>query len=255
MIATIKIYPKRKQTMKVSQLRQLIREEVKKVLGEASGKSLERIMNNSDVEKLKGKTIKSFTFNKSKYKYTIIFTDGKTIYIKGNESTIPNPTAFKGKTIKSFTYNGVNVGPRYGSYTIVFTNNEKFVIPTDLIWELVPLENQPNQTPKTTPVYTKLAKEASDIYDDIMDMDAEYINSEAIDEEMEIIIKKVGHTPEQKKYKSKYKFAFGKHPEFETLTDKQLTKIIPFLKAVVKSKEFDIFDDWDGTKIVRDDEA
>jgi len=34
MIATIKIYPKRKQTMKVSQLRQLIKEELKNVVNE-----------------------------------------------------------------------------------------------------------------------------------------------------------------------------------------------------------------------------
>jgi len=241
--------------MKTQELRQIIREEAKKVLGEAGGKSLERIMNNSDVEKLKGKTIKSFTFNKSKYKYTIIFTDRKTIYIKGNESTIPNPIAFKGKTIKSFTFNGVNVGTRFGSYTIIFTDNEKLLIPADLIWELVPLENQPTQTLKPTPVYTKLAKEASDLYEKMLNtLDSYDLDTNAVDDEMESIVKKVGYTPEQKK-KPRNKFTFGYHPEFETLTDNQLTKIIPFLKAVIKSGGYEIYDDWDGTKIVRDEEA
>ncbi len=85
-------------------------------------------------------------------------------------------------------------------------------------------------------------------------LDSYDLDTDAVDDEMESIVKKVGYTPEQKK-KPRNKFTFGDHPEFETLTDNQLTKIIPFLKAVLKRGGFDIYDDWDGTKIVTDDEA
>jgi len=113
------------------------------------------------------------------------------------------------------------------------------------------------QKPKPTPSYSKpkLAKQASDLYKKMVNtLDAFDLDTDAVDDEMEIIVKKVGHTPEQKK-KPRNKFTFGYHPEFETLTDNQLTKIIPFLKAVIKRGGFEWYDDWDGTKIVRDDEA
>jgi len=234
--------------VKLNELRQIIREEIKEVIAEA--KEMRRPM--GDLNKLKGKTIKSFTHNKSKYGYTVVFTDKTTIFIDGNESKISNPTAYKGKTIKRFN-SGSN------SFTVDFTDNTKLDIAnTNTIWSVEPEApkgvNQPTQTPKPTPSYSKLAKQASDLYEEILTLDSYDLNSDAVDDEMESIVKKVGYTPEQKK-KPRNKFTFGDHPEFETLTDNQLTKIIPFLKAVLKRGGFDIYDDWDGTKIVTDDEA
>ena len=234
--------------MKLNELRQIIREEIKQVIAEA--KEMRRPM--GDLNKLKGKTIKSFTHNKSKYGYTVVFTDKTTIFINGNESKISNPTAYKGKTIKRFN-SGSN------SFMVDFTDNTKLDIAnTNTIWSVEPEApkgvNQPTQTPKPTPSYSKLAKQASDLYEEILTLDSYDLNSDAVDDEMEIIVKKVGYTPEQKK-KPRNKFTFGEHPEFETLTDEQLTKIIPFLKAVLKRGGFDIYDDWNGTKIVTDDEA
>lgn len=234
--------------MKLNELRQIIREEIKQVIVEA--KEMRRPMH--DLNKLKGKTIKSFTHNKSKYGYTVVFTDKTTIFINGNESKISNPTAYKGKTIKRFN-SGRN------SLMVDFTDNTKLDIAnTNIIWSVEPEApkgvNQPTQTPKPTPSYSKLAKQASDLYEEILTLDSYDLDSDAVDDEMEIIVKKVGYTPEQKK-KPRNKFTFGEHPEFETLTDEQLTKIIPFLKAVLKRGGFDIYDDWDGTKIVTDDEA
>ena len=234
--------------MKLNKLRQLIREEIRQVYVEA--KEMRRPM--GDLNKLKGKTIKSFTHNKSKYGYTVVFTDKTTIFINGNESKISNPTAYKGKTIKRFN-SGSN------SFMVDFTDNTKLDIAnTNIIWSVEPEApkgvNQPTQTPKPTPSYSKLAKQASDLYEEILTLDSYDLNSDAVDDEMEIIVKKVGYTPEQKK-KPRNKFTFGEHPEFETLTDEQLTKIIPFLKAVLKRGGFDIYDDWNGTKIVTDDEA
>jgi len=105
------------------------------------------------------------------------------------------------------------------------------------------------------PVYTKLAKEASDLYEKILDLglkdDDSDIEIDAVDSEMESIVEEVGWTPEQKKSNRYWKFANEHaHPSFETLTDKQLKKIIPFLKAIIKSKEFHLWCDWNGTKIV-----
>lgn len=235
--------------MKLQELRQIIREEVRRVIAEA--KEMSRPMH--DLNKLKGKTIKSFTHNKSKYGYTVVFTDKTTIFINGNESKISNPTSYKGKTIKRFN-SGSN------SFTVDFTDNTKLDIAnTNIIWSVEPevpkAVSQPTQKPKPTPSYSKLAKQASDLYEKMVNtLDSYDLDTDAVDDEMEIIVKKVGHTPEQKK-KPRNKFTFGDHPEFETLTDNQLTKIIPFLKAVIKSGGFEIYDDWDGTKIVRDDEA
>ena len=233
--------------MKLSQLRQIIREEIRQVIAEA--KEMRRPMH--DLNKLKGKTIKSFTHNKSKYGYTVVFTDKTTIFINGNESKISNPTAYKGKTIKRFNSGG-------NSFTVDFTDNTKLDIINTYIWSVEPEApkgvNQPTQTPKPTPSYSKLAKQASDLYEEILTLDSYDLDTDAVDDEMESIVKKVGYTPEQKK-KPRNKFTFGEHPEFETLTDEQLTKIIPFLKAVLKSGGYEIYDDWDGTKIVRDDDA
>ena len=235
--------------MKLQELRQIIREEVRRVIAEA--KEMRRPMH--DLNKLKGKTIKSFTHNKSKYGYTVVFTDKTTIFINGNESKISNPTAYKGKTIKSFN-SGRN------SLMVDFTDNTKLDIAnTNIIWSVEPeapkAVSQPTQKPKPTPSYSKLAKQASDLYEKMVNtLDSYDLDTDAVDDEMEIIVKKVGYTPEQKK-KPRNKFTFGDHPEFETLTDNQLTKIIPFLKAVIKSGGFEIYDDWDGTKIVRDDDA
>ena len=235
--------------MKLNQLRQLIREEIRQVIVEA--KEMRRPM--GDLNKLKGKTIKSFTHNKSKYGYTVVFTDKTTIFINGNESKISNPTAYKGKTIKRFNSGG-------NSFTVDFTDNTKLDIAnTNIIWSVEPeapkVVSQPTQTPKPTPSYSKLAKEASDLYEKMVNtLDSYDLDSDAVDDEMESIVKKVGYTPEQKK-KPRNKFTFGEHPEFETLTDNQLTKIIPFLKAVIKSGGYEIYDDWNGTKIVRDDDA
>lgn len=79
------------------------------------------------------------------------------------------------------------------------------------------------------------------------------VDDEAVDGEMETIIKKIGHTPEQKKVKGFYKFAFGQLPEFQTLADNQLTAVINFLKAVAKAKSFSGDDRWDGKTIVSED--
>ena len=54
--------------MKLNELRQIIREEIRQVIVEA--KEMRRPM--GDLNKLKGKTIKSFTHNKSKYGYTVL---------------------------------------------------------------------------------------------------------------------------------------------------------------------------------------
>ena len=100
-----------------------------------------------------------------------------------------------------------------------------------------------------------LADAVSKLYEKMLKTgDSFDINDEYVDDIMEEIVKKVGHTPEQKKKKGFYKFAFGAHPQFSTLTDNQLQAIIPFLKAVIKRGYFDMGDNWDGTKITSEDE-
>jgi hypothetical protein len=99
-----------------------------------------------------------------------------------------------------------------------------------------------------------LAKTASNLYEKILNTESFDFDDESIDDSMEKIVQKVGHTPKQKKIKGSYKFAFGQHPKFETLTDAQLQAVIPFLKAVLKRGYFDHFDDWDGTKITTIDD-
>ena len=95
-----------------------------------------------------------------------------------------------------------------------------------------------------------MASAVSKLYDKMLNSGETFdIDDEAVDDVMERIIAKVGHTPEQKKKKGAYKFAFGEHPQFETLTDQQLQAIVPFLKAVIKRGEFSIWNDWDGTQI------
>jgi len=109
-------------------------------------------------------------------------------------------------------------------------------------------ESQLNEGPSS------LAKIVSKLYEKMLKTGKSYdIDDELVDDIMEKIVKKVGHTPEQKKIKGFYKFAFGDHPEFKTLTDAQLQAIAPFLKAVIKRGEFSGLDmDWDGTKIISD---
>lgn len=100
-----------------------------------------------------------------------------------------------------------------------------------------------------------LADAASKLYEKMLNSgDTLDINDEYVDGIMEEIVSKVGHTPEQKKKKGFYKFAFGAHPQFSTLTDNQLQAIIPFLKAVIKRGYFNTGDNWDGTKITSEDE-
>lgn len=97
----------------------------------------------------------------------------------------------------------------------------------------------------------KLQEQASKLYDKMLMCSQPFeIDDELVDEEMEKIVKSVGHTASQKKIKSWYKFAYGSHPEFQTLTDSQLEAITPFLKAVIKQKSFGTFDKWNGSKIV-----
>lgn len=99
-----------------------------------------------------------------------------------------------------------------------------------------------------------LADAVSKLYEKMLNAENIDINDEYVDDIMEEIVNKVGHTPEQKKKKGFYKFAFGAHPQFSTLTDNQLQAIIPFLKAVIKRGYFDTGDNWDGTKITSEDE-
>lgn len=96
----------------------------------------------------------------------------------------------------------------------------------------------------------KLVNKASNLYNKMLFCDSLDLNDNYVDDEMEYIVKKVGHTPKQKKKKGFYKFAFGAHPEFETLTPKQLEAIIPFLKAVIKENYFTLDSEWDGKKII-----
>ena len=99
-----------------------------------------------------------------------------------------------------------------------------------------------------------MASAVSKLYDKMLNSGETFdIDDEAVDDVMERIIAKVGHTPEQTKKKGAYKFAFGEHPQFETLTDQQLQAIVPFLKAVIKQGEFDIWNDWDGKQITDED--
>ena len=95
-------------------------------------------------------------------------------------------------------------------------------------------------------------KRLTNLYSKVVMMDK--VNDEVMDEEMENIIKKVGLTPKQKAKRGFYKFAFGDHPEFSTLTDKQLLAIKSFLEAVNKRKRFTEEEMWDGTKIVKNPE-
>jgi hypothetical protein len=92
-----------------------------------------------------------------------------------------------------------------------------------------------------------LASKLSKLYGAIVTM--QYVDDESMDEVMEKIVKKAGYTPAQKKIKSAYKFAFGGHPEFETLSDNQLKALEPFLKAVDDRGYFDSGDKWTGSKI------
>ena len=100
-----------------------------------------------------------------------------------------------------------------------------------------------------------LIKKASTLYEKMLNTgDTFDIDDNSVDDTMETIVKKVGHTPEQKKKKGFYKFAFGEFPRFETLTDDQLKEIIKFLTAVIKNKSFGTYDTWDGKKIRSEDD-
>ena len=99
-----------------------------------------------------------------------------------------------------------------------------------------------------------LVTKASSLYEKMLKMGWEDVDDESVDDTMEEIVKKVGYTPEQKKKKGFYKFAFGAHPEFNTLSDAQLTEIIKFLTAVIKKKSFGTYDEWDGNKIQSEDD-
>jgi cytochrome c1 len=83
---------------------------------------------------------------------------------------------------------------------------------------------------------SSLADKASDLYDKILRNSN--IDDEAVDSAMEGIVRKTGYTPEQKAMKNPYVFAFGDHPEFETLTDQQLLAVIEFLEKVKKKGKF-----------------
>jgi hypothetical protein len=99
-----------------------------------------------------------------------------------------------------------------------------------------------------------LVTKASTLYEKMLNTgDTFDIDDNSVDDTMEEIVKKVGHTPEQKKKKGFYKFAFGEFPEFGTLTDVQLTEVIKFLMAVIKNKSFGTYDTWDGKKIQSED--
>ena len=97
----------------------------------------------------------------------------------------------------------------------------------------------------------RLANAASKLYIEILNIKGTRYNSnpiddEALDDAMEGLVKKVGLTPEQKKIKGAYKFAHGDKPEFETLTDQQLSAVVTFLKEVKKRGTFEMRDwDWD----------
>jgi hypothetical protein len=99
-----------------------------------------------------------------------------------------------------------------------------------------------------------LVKKATTLYDKMLKMEWEDVDDESVDDTMETIVKKVGYTPAQKKKKGFYKFAFGQFPEFNTLSDEQLTEIIKFLTAVLKKKSFGTYDEWDGKKIQSDED-
>jgi hypothetical protein len=100
-----------------------------------------------------------------------------------------------------------------------------------------------------------LIKKASTLYEKMLNTgDTFDIDDESVDDTMETIVKKVGYTPAQKKKKGFYKFAFGQFPEFNTLSDEQLTEIIKFLTAVLKKKSFGTYDEWDGKKIQSDED-
>jgi hypothetical protein len=94
-----------------------------------------------------------------------------------------------------------------------------------------------------------LVKELSSLYNSVVMKSG--VDDEVMDEEMENIIKKVGLTPKQKAKRGFYKFAFGEHPEFSTLTDKQLLAIKSFLEVVNKRRRFREKEMWDGIKIVK----
>ena len=81
-----------------------------------------------------------------------------------------------------------------------------------------------------------LVDKASDLYDKILRNSN--IDDEAVDGAMEKIVRKVGYTPEQEAMNNAYVFAFGDHPEFETLTDQQLSSVIEFLEKVKKKGQF-----------------
>lgn len=98
---------------------------------------------------------------------------------------------------------------------------------------------------------TSLVSTASTLYKKMLNISD--VDDEAVDGQMETIVKKVGHTPEQKKKKGFYKFAFGQLPEFQTLTNEQLAEVIKFLQAVIKNKSFNNDDSWNGKTIVSED--
>ena len=103
-----------------------------------------------------------------------------------------------------------------------------------------------------------LVQTVADLYEKMISLPNRYgdIDDEAVDYEMERLVKKVGLTPEQKKKRgaAKYNlFTFGEAPEFEVLTDLQLKVLEPFLKDVIKEKFFSQGSKWLGTKIKRND--
>jgi len=95
----------------------------------------------------------------------------------------------------------------------------------------------------SSPLVSKLSK----LYSAVVKM--QLVDDEYMDEEMEKIVKKAGYTPAQKQIKSAYKFAFGSHPKFETLSDNQLKALEPFLTAVQEREYFEEGDKWTGSKI------
>jgi hypothetical protein len=97
----------------------------------------------------------------------------------------------------------------------------------------------------------KLADKVSNLYNTMLFCGGIYdVDDERVDDEMEEIVKKIGHTSKQKNKKGFYKFAFGEHPKFETLTNKQLQAIIPFLEAIIEDNFFDSQSIWDGNKLI-----
>lgn len=98
-----------------------------------------------------------------------------------------------------------------------------------------------------------LAQELSRLYDEILALPRKYknryvaIDDEAMDEEMERIVRRSA-TPEQKK-SGAYIFAFGSHPKWERLNDTQLAMLKPFLETVLKDEEFSGGGKWTGSTI------